>query len=62
MVLYLRTRIRIEGVIPDAIARANEAELFTLIEFIHDHVAKPRPGSGRFQRLEQLRPAPRRAA
>ncbi|MBV8759968.1 MAG: hypothetical protein JO257_21940 [Deltaproteobacteria bacterium] len=42
--LYLRTRIKIEYSIAEDIARADAVSLFTIIEFIYDHTAKPRPG------------------
>lgn len=43
---YLRTGIRIEGNVSEAIKSADEITLFTMIEFIHDHVAKPGEGAG----------------
>lgn len=43
---YLRTGIKIEGSVSDAIKSADEITLFTIIEFIHDHVAKPGEGAG----------------
>jgi hypothetical protein len=41
MELYLRAGIKIDGHVTEAIENADEITLFTLIEFIHDHVAKP---------------------
>jgi hypothetical protein len=48
MELYLRTGIRISGSISEGIANADEVTLFTLIEFIYDHVAKPCAGEGHY--------------
>jgi hypothetical protein len=43
---YLDTGIRIEGSVADFCTATDEASLFTLIEFLHDHVAKPAEGTG----------------
>jgi hypothetical protein len=45
---YLGTGIKIEGTEIEAIKAADEVFLFTLIEFVHDHVAKPIKESGRY--------------
>jgi hypothetical protein len=46
--LYLDTGIKITGPVDDAISTFDEAALFTLIEYVFDHVAEPRKGSGSF--------------
>ncbi len=38
---YLATGIKFEGSLDEAIKSADEVVLFTLLEFVHDHVAKP---------------------
>lgn len=43
----LETGIRIENIVADAIERSDEVFLFTLIEFVHEHVAKPVAGGYR---------------
>lgn len=40
----LETGIRIEGSVSEALKTGDEIFLFTLIEFVHDHVAKPVAG------------------
>lgn len=45
---YLATGIKFEGNLDAAIKSADEVVLFTLLEFVHDHVAKPIPDSGWF--------------
>jgi hypothetical protein len=40
----LETGIRIDGSVQDALKAGDETFLFTLIEFVHDHVAKPIEG------------------
>jgi hypothetical protein len=46
MKFYLRTSIKIERSVSEAIVNADEVTLFTIIEFIHDHIAKPLEGEG----------------
>ncbi|TMQ14294.1 MAG: hypothetical protein E6J90_27165 [Deltaproteobacteria bacterium] len=48
MELYLHTGIKITKHVGGGIKEADEDTLFTLIEFIHDHVAKPADGEGYF--------------
>jgi len=48
MAFYLATGIRVDGSAVDAIKEADEVSLFTWIEFIHDHVAKPNEQEGRY--------------
>lgn len=43
---YLSTGIRLDGPVADFCMTTDEAGLFTLIEFLHDHVAKPAEGTG----------------
>lgn len=45
---YLATGIRVENLAADSIKEADEVSLFTWIEFIHDHVAKPDEQQGRY--------------
>jgi hypothetical protein len=45
---YLATTIRIEKSIAEFFTTTDEAGLLTLIEFLHDHVAKPEDGTGRY--------------
>lgn len=46
MSFFLKTTIRINGALKDAIKSADEVFLFTFIEFVHDHVAKPAANTG----------------
>jgi len=46
MEFYLRTGIRIENSVNDAFINADEVTLFTLVEFVHDYVAKPGKHAG----------------
>ena len=48
MAFLLATGIRIEGPIVDEIKNADEVTLFTWVEFVHDHVAKPDERQGHF--------------
>ena len=43
---YLSTGIRIEKSVSEFIGTADEVGFFTIIEFLHDHVAKPTEGAG----------------
>lgn len=45
---YLATGIRIEKSVFEFCTTTDEPGLFTLVEFIHDHVAKPAEKSGRY--------------
>lgn len=47
MELFMRTGIRISGVVAEAIEQADEVTLFTILEFVYDHIAKPLQGEGR---------------
>jgi hypothetical protein len=46
--LYLSTGIRIEGSVFDFLVNADEIGLFTLVEFLHDNLAKPDEHAGRY--------------
>jgi hypothetical protein len=46
--LYMRTGIKLDMSVSDGIECADEVTLFTVVEFVHDHVAKPGEGSGHF--------------
>jgi hypothetical protein len=48
MEFFMRTGIRIEGAITSAIEQSDQITLFTIAEFILDHVAKPLPGEGQY--------------
>jgi hypothetical protein len=48
MPFLMKTTIRIDGAVKDAIKSADEVFLFTFIEFVHDHVAKPAANTGRY--------------
>ncbi len=48
MPFLLKTTIRINGAPKEAIKSADEVFLFTFIEFVHDHVAKPAANTGRY--------------
>jgi hypothetical protein len=45
---YLETGIRVTGRMTEFIEAADEVALFTLLEFVSDHVAKPKEGSGSY--------------
>jgi len=45
---YISTGIRIAASVSDFLAATDEVGLFTLIEFLHDHVAKPKERTGRY--------------
>jgi hypothetical protein len=47
-VIYISTGIKIATSVADFIRGADEVGMFTLTEFVHDHVAKPSDGAGRF--------------
>ncbi len=47
--LYLDAGIKVTGHVPTFIEQAgDEAVVFTLVEFLHDHVAKPAEGAGSY--------------
>ncbi len=48
MAFYLATGIRVDGAVTDGIRESDEVSLFTWIEFIHDHLAKPDENQGRY--------------
>jgi hypothetical protein len=45
---YLDTGIRIGGSVRDFLASGDEVAMFTLVEFLHDHTARPDESSGRY--------------
>jgi hypothetical protein len=44
--LYIHTGIKIASAVDDFLRHADEVAMFTLVEFVHDHVAKPADGAG----------------
>lgn len=48
MELYMRTGIKLDASVSDSIECADEVAMFTILEFLHDHVAKPCEGQGHF--------------
>jgi hypothetical protein len=55
MPFFLKTTIKINGALRDAIKSANEVFLFTFIEFVHDYVAKPAENTRQISSVSELR-------
>jgi hypothetical protein len=48
MELFMRAGIKLDASVSDGIESADEVTLFTIVEFVHDHVAKPGEDAGHF--------------
>ena len=46
--LYLHMGIKITTPVAHFLQGADEVDVFTVVEFVHDHVAKPAEGAGRY--------------